>query len=111
MGSPKRWLIRYVDARHDLWWRASRSGYTNELLAAGLYTEEEAKAQEASRPEHDRAVPLSEALCGAWSPGTVGGLLSSVDGSSVVDALRRLRERVGVLTPGKPIDPTEVPHG
>ncbi len=75
MGSRRTWLIRYVDARHDLWWRANRCGYTNELLAAGLYTEEEAKEQAASRPLHDRAVSLEEALVGAWEPGSVGELL------------------------------------
>lgn len=50
--------------REDLFWRPDRCGYTTQLLEAGLYTEEEAKKQERSRPDVDRAVSIREALAG-----------------------------------------------
>jgi len=55
------WLIQ--DCRSScgncaFWWGPNRSGYVCSIDEAGRYTEEEAKAQEASRPT-DRAVPLA----------------------------------------------------
>lgn len=42
--SDKLFLIRFG----DLWWGPDNRGYTSNLLCAGLYTEEEARAQERS---------------------------------------------------------------
>ncbi len=58
----KDWLI--WDARSECWWGPNRGGYFKSLVDAGLYTEVEAKAAEASARRSsermERARPLSE---------------------------------------------------
>lgn len=46
---------------YNAYWGPERCGY-GPLLSAGLYTEEEARAQEKRRPQVDRAVSLAEAV-------------------------------------------------
>lgn len=70
------YVIRHRD--HDgteLWWRANSSGYTSELIAAGVYGEEHARRIESRRPE-DAAISLAEALRGL-EPRTVGDFLGA----------------------------------
>lgn len=71
------WVVRHIPT--DTWWRAHQSGYTSELVAAGVYTEEEAKSCERRRSQNagvyeDRAIRLLDALRGLGS-GTVGRLV------------------------------------
>ncbi len=64
------WVIFTKDC--SLWWRPNARGYTPHLLAAGAYTEVEAKRL-ASDGRADEALPIAEALSrtGALGPGTV----------------------------------------
>jgi hypothetical protein len=50
------WVIR----RGSYFCRPNRSGYTADVLAAGLYTEAEAKREVAVDPELTRAIHVSE---------------------------------------------------
>lgn len=79
-GEP--WVVLYKP--DGLWWRAKRSGYSSCLLAAGVYTEAEAKSCEETRGRRpngeylDEAMPLSEAIervVGGEEAGTVRALL------------------------------------
>jgi len=78
------WVVRARD--YNKWWRPKGNGYTNELIAAGAYTREEAeKAARRKSPhidsdgrEHytDKAMPLLRALQGlVRGDGTVGSML------------------------------------
>jgi len=74
-----RFVIKHTDANGvELWWRAHRSGYTGELIAAGVYGEQEARRIERIRPPQDKAIPLFEALegLGDWTVGDYFGLRS-----------------------------------
>ena len=66
------YVIRW---RGELWWCPGRSGYTTELLAAGVYGEAEALRLAGGRPE-DKAVLLTEALAGLEER-TVGDFLGA----------------------------------
>lgn len=71
------------------WWRANRSGYTSELMAAGVYTREEAEEcarmrspilhEDGEREYEERAMSLRSALKGLGD-GTVGAMLLSAAG-------------------------------
>lgn len=50
------WVIR----KAGYFYRPNRAGYTQEISAAGLYTEAEAKAEAAIEPWHMSAHPASE---------------------------------------------------
>jgi len=64
-----------------LWWRAKASGYTNNLVQAGVYSREDAERLAANRPTIDRAMPLNQ----AWH--TSGG---QEDGQVVADVIAAL---------------------
>lgn len=68
-------IKHYLVGGDEIWWREDRNGYTDELVAAGLYSEEEARAIEKLRPPKDRAIPLTEALSGLGT-GTVGSFFN-----------------------------------
>lgn len=78
------WVVRYG----DVWWRAERAGYTSDLLAAGVYTQEEAERCAHVRSPHvwpdghktwpDTAIRLVDAFKGVGK-GTVGELLGLLD--------------------------------
>ncbi len=54
---PRReWLIR----KSGYFYRPDRSGYTKDVIAAGLYTEAEAKAEAAIEPDCMTAMHASE---------------------------------------------------
>ena len=54
---PKReWLIR----KRGYFYRSDRCGYTKDVIAAGLYTEAEAKAEAAIEPHCMSAIHASE---------------------------------------------------
>jgi hypothetical protein len=54
---PKReWLIK----KNGYFYRPERSGYTRDVIAAGLYTEGEARAEAAIEPDCMAAIHASE---------------------------------------------------
>lgn len=70
------YVIRHL--LHDgteLWWRPNSSGYTSELITAGVYGEAQAHCIENGRPE-DTAITLAKALQGL-EPRTVGDFLGA----------------------------------
>lgn len=73
MNIENAWVIRN---QGKWWWRANSEGYTDELIAAGVYDLEEAHLIAGSRAE-DCAVRLTEAIKGASRDGTVIGLIES----------------------------------
>lgn len=58
VAEGKSWVIR----KTGYFYRANRSGYTQELSAAGLYTEQEAKAEATVEPGRITAHPLTDFL-------------------------------------------------
>lgn len=58
VAEGKSWVIR----KTGYFYRANRAGYTQEISAAGLYTEAEAKAEATVEPGRITAHPLSEFL-------------------------------------------------
>jgi hypothetical protein len=54
------WVIHLKEGANDCFWRENRSGYSGDLMGAGLYTEAEAKA--CATRAIDTAMPLSEAI-------------------------------------------------
>lgn len=71
------YVIRHTDANGDqMWWRADRSGYTSELIAAGVYGHDEARRIERIRTPQDVAILLVEAL-GGLGERTVGDFLGA----------------------------------
>ncbi len=59
-SAPARTFVIFAHA-YNQYWGPNRCGYGS-LLCAGLYTEEEARKQQAARPQVDRAVSLTEAI-------------------------------------------------
>lgn len=55
------WVVLCVEHGQDAWWRADRSGYSTNLLGAGIYTEAEAKEISVNR-KSDLPFQLSERL-------------------------------------------------
>jgi hypothetical protein len=64
MAGKRDWLILSIKwsktERHLCWYQTNESGYTDDLMRAGRYTEEEANAQPAC--EDIMGVPLEVAL-------------------------------------------------
>ncbi|HTG26078.1 MAG TPA: hypothetical protein VK681_39135 [Reyranella sp.] len=92
-GSAEPWVI--YKPREEIFWRAEGIGYTGQLLNAGLYTEQQAKAQIAdfTSERDDLAMPLSEAMrviaTGIPDDGTVRGHLAASE-SATVERLARM---------------------
>ena len=80
--APDVWLIQHLGGKVDAWWCANASGYTTEIVAAGVYTEAEAIESASNRPQMDKAVRLSDALMGLRTDKTVAGLLGWLPASS-----------------------------
>ena len=57
---PKMFLIWY--GPESVWWRANSAGYTSSFLAAGTYSEEQARAALSGLERGDKIVPLDQAL-------------------------------------------------
>jgi hypothetical protein len=81
MNPEKLWVVQRQQGSQWFWWCADSSGYSTELVHAGLYTEDQALTHQRL---HDRknpngaydhkAITLAEAL-GTVKPGTVGDML------------------------------------
>lgn len=56
------WVILHVP--DDLWWRPDGKGYTKDLVAAGVYSKEEAQRRAKGRPSEDKAMSLDYVLQG-----------------------------------------------
>jgi hypothetical protein len=57
-ANERSWVIR----KNGYFYRANRSGYTQEVSAAGLYTEQEARQEATIEPKSMSAHPVSEFL-------------------------------------------------
>lgn len=51
-----QWVIR----KSGYFYRPNRSGYTTDIIAAGIFTEKEAKAEASIEPDSMSAHPVSE---------------------------------------------------
>lgn len=57
---PEVFVIRFRPT--GTWWGPNGSGYSDELLAAGAYSEADAMKYAANRPLDDQAMPLKVAV-------------------------------------------------
>ncbi len=57
---PTLYVIRHAPS--GTWWRAEGGGYTQSLLAAGTFSEAEAKRWAANRPDDDVPMLLTDAV-------------------------------------------------